>query len=167
MPHGSPPHGCAGASVLRRGGRRTPLNSSARVAGARVRIPGLYLGTFPRYRRCILEAAPWSGLLGEAIMRAVIAAAVLLAVAPLASAQKTDVLVQRAKDCDAAVKGARLSEEQYRTYMRACLASTDRPQDIFESARQIERLCNTIANDRQLVAQDRVAFMESCRRKGG
>jgi hypothetical protein len=100
-------------------------------------------------------------------MRAVIAAAFLLAVAPIASAQKSDALVERAKLCDAATKGQRLSNEQYRTYMRACLASTGRPQDLFESARKIERLCNTIANDRQLVAQDRVAFMESCRRKGG
>jgi len=101
-------------------------------------------------------------------MRAVIAAAVLLAVAPLASAQNSsDALVQRAKDCDAATKGKRLSDEQYRLYMRACLATTGRPQDLFESARTIERLCNTIANDRQLVAQDRIAFMESCRKKGG
>jgi hypothetical protein len=100
-------------------------------------------------------------------MRAVIAAAVLLGLSPLASAQKSDALVQRAKVCDAATKGKRLSDEQYRSFMRACLASTDRPQDLFESARTIERLCNTIANDRQLVAQDRVTFMESCRRKGG
>jgi hypothetical protein len=100
-------------------------------------------------------------------MRAVIVAALLLTVAPLASAQKTDALLQRAKVCDAATKGQRLSDEQYRSYMRACLASTERPQDVFESARHIERLCNTIANDRQLAAQDRVAFMESCRRKGG
>jgi hypothetical protein len=103
-------------------------------------------------------------------MRAVILAAVL-AVAPLASAQQSDQksepLVERAKACDAATKGKRLSDEDYRQFIRACLASTDRPQDLFESARSIERLCNTIANSRQLAAQDRVAFMESCRRQGG
>jgi hypothetical protein len=103
-------------------------------------------------------------------MRSVMLAAVLLAVGPLASAQKpdsSDALVQRAKLCDAATKDKRLSNEQYRSYMRACLASTERPQDLFQTARTIERLCNTIANDRQLTADDRVAFMASCRKKGG
>jgi hypothetical protein len=100
-------------------------------------------------------------------MRCVIAAAFLLVLSPLASAQKSDALVQRAKQCDAAVQGKRLSDEQYRSYMRACLASTERPQDLFQTARTIERLCNTIANDRQLIAQDRASFMQSCRHKGG
>ncbi|HUN74001.1 MAG TPA: hypothetical protein VMU40_05750 [Steroidobacteraceae bacterium] len=103
-------------------------------------------------------------------MRSVMLAALLLGVAPFAGAQKpdsSDALVQRAKLCDAATKGKRLSNEQYRTYMRACLASNERPQDLFETARTIERLCNTIANDRQLTADDRVAFMASCRKKGG
>ena len=103
-------------------------------------------------------------------MRSVILAALLLTAAPFASAQKpdaSDVLVQRAKLCDAATQGKRLSNEQYRLYMRACLASTERPQDLFQTATTIERLCNTIANDRQLTADDRVAFMASCRKKGG
>jgi hypothetical protein len=103
-------------------------------------------------------------------MRSVILAALLLAAAPLASAQNpdsSDVLVQRAKLCDAATKGKRLSNEDYRSFMRACLASTERPQDLFQTARTIERLCNTIANDKQLSADDRVAFMASCRKKGG
>ncbi|HTX24001.1 MAG TPA: hypothetical protein VMD03_05045 [Steroidobacteraceae bacterium] len=95
-------------------------------------------------------------------------AAVLWAVVPLAGAQsQTDAAVQRAKDCNAATRGQSLSEAQYRSFIRACLASTDRPRDVLKSARSIERLCNTIANDRQLTAQDRVTFMESCRRKGG
>jgi hypothetical protein len=51
--------------------------------------------------------------------------------------------------------------------MNDCLASTRSPQDLFESKRAIERRCNTIANDRQLVAGDRVSFMQSCREKGG
>ncbi len=103
-------------------------------------------------------------------MRAVIVAALLVVAASPVSAQKpdaSDVLVQRAKVCDAATKDKRLSDEQYRAYMRTCLASTERPQDLFETARTIERRCNTIANDRQLTAQDRVSFMESCRKKGG
>jgi hypothetical protein len=103
-------------------------------------------------------------------MRSVILAALLLAVIPIASAQKadtSDVMVARAKVCDAATKDKRLSNEQYRLFMRACLASTERPQDLFQTARTIERLCNTIANDRQLTADDRVAFMTSCRKKGG
>jgi hypothetical protein len=103
-------------------------------------------------------------------MRAVIVAALLVVAACPAGAQKpdaSDVLVQREKVCDAATKGKRLSDAQYRTYMRACLASTERPEDLFDTARTIERRCNTIANDRQLTAQDRVAFMESCRKKGG
>lgn len=103
-------------------------------------------------------------------MRSVILAALLLAVAPDAHAQKpdsADVMVERAKVCDAATKDKRLSNEQYRLFMRACLASTERPQDLFQTARTIERLCNTIANDRQLTADDRVAFMTSCRKKGG
>ncbi len=103
-------------------------------------------------------------------MRAVIVAALLVIAASPVSAQKpdaSDALVQRAKVCDAATKGKRLSDQQYRSYMRACLASTERPQDLFETARTIERRCNTIANDRQLTAEDRVSFMESCRKKGG
>ena len=103
-------------------------------------------------------------------MRSVMLAAVLLTAAAFASAQQPDAsaaLVQRAKLCDAAAKGRRMSNEQYRSYMRACLASTERPQDLFQTAKTIERLCNTIANDRQLAADDRAAFMASCRKKGG
>ncbi len=104
-------------------------------------------------------------------MRAVIIAALLLALVPVASAQNESAsdaaAVQRAKACIAATQGKRLSDAQYRSYMSECLASTQPPQDLFETKRTIERRCNTIANDRQLTAQDRVEFMESCRRKGG
>ncbi len=107
-------------------------------------------------------------------MRAVIFAAVVVVAGPFASAQtdaprpqSADELVARARVCDAATKGKSLSNEDYRSFMRSCLASTDRPQDLFQTARTIERLCNTIANSRQLVAQDRVTFMQSCRKKGG
>ncbi len=104
-------------------------------------------------------------------MRAVLVAALLLAFVPVASAQSESAsdaaAVQRAKACIAATEGKRLSDAQYRAYMSECLASTRSPRDLFESTRTIERRCNTIANDRQLTAQDRVAFMASCRRKGG
>jgi hypothetical protein len=100
-------------------------------------------------------------------MRTVIFAAMVVVAAPFASAQTSDALAARAKVCDAATSGKRLSNEQYRSFMRSCLASDERPQDLFQTARTIERRCNTIANSRQLTAQDRVTFMQSCRSKGG
>lgn len=105
-------------------------------------------------------------------MRAVIFAAVMLALVPVAHAQnnqndQTDASVKRAKACVAATEGKRLTDAEYRSYMSECLVSTGSPQDLFESKRTIERRCNTIANDRQLTAEGRVSFMESCRRKGG
>lgn len=104
-------------------------------------------------------------------MRAVLIASFLLALASVASAQSDSAAdaaaVKRAKACMAATQGKRLSDAQYRSFMSECLASTRSPQDLFDTTRTIERRCNTIANDRNLTAEDRVAFMESCRRKGG
>ncbi len=104
-------------------------------------------------------------------MRAVFIAPLLLAFAAAASAQSESAsdaaAVQRAKACVAATEGKRLTDAQYRAFMSECLLSTRAPEDLFESARTIERRCNMIANDRQLTAEDRVAFMDSCRRKGG
>jgi hypothetical protein len=98
-------------------------------------------------------------------MRVLILIALAAAAAPLRA--EAPASVQRAKACDAATAGRNLSDAQYRSYMQACLASTRPPAELFESMRTIERRCNTIANARQLTAQDRLAFMESCRRKGG
>jgi len=104
-------------------------------------------------------------------MRSLVLAIALSALAPLAHAgpaQADDsASVARAKKCDAATRGKRMSNDQYRSYMRACLASQARPEDLFETQRSIERRCNTIANDRQLTAQERFAFMDACRKKGG
>lgn len=102
-------------------------------------------------------------------MRALILA-LALAAAPLAAQNAgapNDASVARAKACSAAASGKTLSDAQFRSYIRACLASNRPPAELFESMRTIERRCNTIANARQLAAQDRVQFMESCRRKGG
>ena len=94
-----------------------------------------------------------------------------VAAAPLAAQNSRSAdqsaSVERAKECDAAVAGKNLSDSQYRSFLRTCLASSSPPSRLFESSRSIERRCNTIANARQLTAQDRVSFMESCRRKGG
>ncbi|HTT01775.1 MAG TPA: hypothetical protein VMG11_06745 [Steroidobacteraceae bacterium] len=89
---------------------------------------------------------------------------------PLASAQNptptsNSTSVERAKECDARTQGKRLTDEQYRTYMRGCLASDGPPRDPSETVRTIEKRCNTVANERQLAGQERVFFMESCRRK--
>ena len=104
-------------------------------------------------------------------MRTILIASLLLAVTSVASAQSDSAAdaaaVKRAKACIAATRGMRLSDAQYRSFMSECLVSTRSPRDLFDTKRTIERRCNTIANDRQLTAQDRVAFMESCRRKGG
>ncbi len=102
----------------------------------------------------------------RALILAILASA---AAAPLAaqSSHSTPAAVARAKACNAAAAGKSLSDAQYRRFLRACLASTRPPAELFESARSIERRCNTIANDRQLTAQDRVAFMATCRNKGG
>ncbi len=105
-------------------------------------------------------------------MRAVIlTAALLLALVPFARAQNESAsdaaAIKRARACIAATQGKHLSDQQYRSYMSECLVSTRPPQDLFDSKRAIELRCNTIANDRQLTAQDRVSFMESCRKKGG
>ncbi len=105
-------------------------------------------------------------------MRAVIFAALMLALIPVAHAQddasaRSDASVKRAKACIAATEGKRLTDAEFRSYMAACLASTNAPEDLFDSKRAIERRCNAIANDRQLTAESRVTFMESCRRKGG
>lgn len=102
-------------------------------------------------------------------MRTLMLTALVLAAAPLAAQNRgaDDATIARAKACDAAASGKSLSDAQYRSYMKACLASRRPPAELFESARTIERRCNTIANDRQLTAQDRVTFMQTCRRKGG
>jgi hypothetical protein len=104
------------------------------------------------------------------VMRILIPAVLAaVAAAPLAAQNppSADASVARAKACDAAAAGKNLSDAQYRTYLKACLATTGPPEQLFESMRSIERRCNTIANARQLTAQDRIAFMETCRRKGG
>ncbi|MGH8259771.1 MAG: hypothetical protein ACREUG_08780, partial [Steroidobacteraceae bacterium] len=96
--------------------------------------------------------------------------ALVLAAAPLAAQSappSTAASVARAKACEAAAAGKRLSNAQFRSYFQACLSSTRPPAELFESTRTIERRCNTVANARQLTAQDRVAFMATCRRKGG
>ncbi|MGH8217525.1 MAG: hypothetical protein ACREUT_02990 [Steroidobacteraceae bacterium] len=99
----------------------------------------------------------------------ILAVLAAVAAAPLAaqSSRSNEASVKRAKACDAAAAGKNLSDAQYRTFLQACLASTRPPSELFESARSIERRCNTIANARQLSAQDRFAFMRTCRRKGG
>jgi hypothetical protein len=99
-------------------------------------------------------------------MRTVIVAALLAAVVPIAKAQNP-APVQRAKACVAATDGKHLTDAQYRSFMRACLASKRPPEELFENARTIERRCNTIADARQINGQSRIEFMESCRRKGG
>jgi hypothetical protein len=106
------------------------------------------------------------------MMRALIVAVLaVVAAAPLAAqnSPSTDqsASVKRAEECNAAVAGKNMSDAQYRSYLRTCLASTSPPSRLFESSRSVERRCNTIANARQLSAQDRISFMESCRRKGG
>jgi hypothetical protein len=104
------------------------------------------------------------------VMRVLILAVrTVVAAAPLAAqnAPSTAASVARAKACDAAAAGRNLSDVQYRAYLQACLASTRPPAELFESMRSIERRCNTIANARQLTAGDRVACMQTCRRKGG
>ncbi len=105
-------------------------------------------------------------------MRAVIFAALVLALMPVARAQnatsaQTDASVKRAKACIAATEGKRLTDAQFRSFMSDCLDSTSAPEDLFDSKRTIERRCNAIANDRQLTAESRVTFMASCRQKGG
>ncbi len=82
-------------------------------------------------------------------------------------AQDSSASVERAKQCDAMTRGHRLSDAQYKAYMRKCLALEGPPPDPGDNARVIERRCNTIANERQLAGQDRVSFMQSCRSKGG
>ena len=99
----------------------------------------------------------------------ILAAFAALVSAPLEaqSPPSADASVARAKACDAAAAHKNLSDTEYRAYLKACLASTRPPAELFESMRSLERRCNTIANARQLTAQDRVAFMQTCRRKGG
>lgn len=101
----------------------------------------------------------------------ILAVLAAVAAAPLAAqnAREPDLSasVKRAKECDAEAANKHLSDAQYRDFIQACLASNGPPSRLFESMRSIERRCNTIANARQLTAQDRVSFMESCRRKGG
>ncbi|MGH8228879.1 MAG: hypothetical protein ACRET2_03790 [Steroidobacteraceae bacterium] len=101
-------------------------------------------------------------------MRAFIVAALLVMLAPVVNAKPPNsASVARAKACNAATDGKHLSEQQYRDYLRRCLVSKRPPGELFDSARTIERRCNTIANARQLTATNRVQFMQSCRRKGG
>jgi hypothetical protein len=83
-----------------------------------------------------------------------------------AQAQDHSASVERAKRCDAMTQGKHLTEEQYRAYLSSCLASEGPPRDPLETARTIEKRCNTIANERQLNGQDRVLFMQTCRTKG-
>ncbi|MGH8149327.1 MAG: hypothetical protein ACRETB_05030 [Steroidobacteraceae bacterium] len=108
-------------------------------------------------------------------MRAVIVAVFLTAVlivasGPVARADsgaRESAAVARAKACLAATQGKNLTEAQLKSYISACLASDRPPRELFENAHTIERRCNTIANARQLTAESRVKFMQSCRRKGG
>jgi hypothetical protein len=91
---------------------------------------------------------------------------VLLQAAHAQDGNDQSASVERARRCDAATKGKHLTEEQYRVYMQGCLVSEGPPRDPLETARTIERRCNTFANEQQLSGQDRVQFMETCRRKG-
>lgn len=103
-------------------------------------------------------------------MRAVIFAVLLAALVPVSQAQGRTPpprSVQRARACIAVTANKSLTHAQYKAFMRACLASKLPPEELFESARTIERRCNTIANARQLRGQTRIEFMQSCRRKGG
>ena len=86
---------------------------------------------------------------------------------PGLSAQDGPASVERAKRCDAMTKGRRLSDVQYKAYMKKCLAVEGPPPDPGDDARVIERRCNTIANGRQLAGQDRISFMQTCRSRGG
>lgn len=105
------------------------------------------------------------------LILAVVTAVSAVAAAPLAAQNSREpdlsASVKRAKECDAAAAGKHMSDSQYRSFIQACLASNGPPSRLFESMRTIERRCNTIANARQLTAQDRIAFMATCRRKGG
>ena len=88
------------------------------------------------------------------------------ALSPAARGEDHSASVERAKRCDAMTTGKHLTEDQYRAYMSSCLVSEGPPRDPLESARTIEKRCNTIANERQLNGQDRVLFMQTCRTKG-
>jgi len=99
-------------------------------------------------------------------MRSMIVVALLMAAVPVARADNP-ASVQRAKACIAATNGKHLTDAQYRSYMRACLASTRPPEELFENTRTIERRCNTIADERQINGESRIQFMQDCRRKGG
>jgi hypothetical protein len=101
-------------------------------------------------------------------MRALLVACFLLGVASVSSLARADdasASIERAKRCDAMTKGKRLSDAQYRAYMSSCLASEGAPRDPGETARTIEKRCNTVANERQLTGQDRISFMQTCRTK--
>jgi hypothetical protein len=104
-------------------------------------------------------------------MRSMIVVALIGSWIPFASAQQSpsglqnSTSVERAKECDARTQGKRLTNEQYRSYMHSCLASEGPPRDPSETLKTVEKRCNTVANERQLAGQERVFFMESCRRK--
>ena len=102
-------------------------------------------------------------------MRALLTACLVLTLTVGSQAVRADdnsASVERAKRCDAMTKGKRLSDADYRSYMSSCLASEGPPRDPGETARTIERRCNTVANERQLSGQDRIAFMQTCRHRG-
>lgn len=101
-------------------------------------------------------------------MRAVAVAFLLAALSSVAVAQPQKLpppSVRRARACVAATVNKHLTDEQYKSFMVVCLASKRPPASLFETARSIERRCNTIANARQLSGQSRIEFMQGCRRK--
>jgi hypothetical protein len=122
----------------------------------------------PAPRAIVLQFSSSSNAGGFQMSARLLIALLWCAVVLSAAAQADDnsASVERAKKCDAMTQGKGLSEEQYRAYMSSCLVSEGPPRDPRETARTIEKRCNTIANERQLNGQDRVLFMQTCRTRG-
>jgi hypothetical protein len=100
-------------------------------------------------------------------MRALLIVAFLLALTSSSAVAGTDdASVDRAKACDARAKEKPMSEDQYRTYMKTCLASEGPPPEPLDTLRARQRRCTAAANAKSLFGTDRAAFMDTCVRKG-
>jgi hypothetical protein len=97
-------------------------------------------------------------------MRVAVGLVLVLASMSVTSRADESVSVERAKACSDRAAEKNLTDEQFRTYLKTCLASEGPLPDPLASPKDTRRRCDAQANARNLTGQDRRTFLESCRR---
>jgi len=82
---------------------------------------------------------------------------------PAGRADDTDASVARARACTARASEHQLTDEQFKAYLKLCIASEGPLPEPGLSARQVRRRCEAAANARNLTGEDRRTFLTNCR----